>query len=859
MYSLKWKFFVLFLALGLSSSLMMYLPYHNYIKTTYTSKLANVLQMIDNDYRHVLSDPDNLVRLGTEGAGEYWNIVNSMNNIAGINDIEYIYFIQPEGETFRFVFSSEETPDMPLDEIFSTYEKHDISQAMDIAYKTGTLQISPSPYTDVWGTFVSAFIPIIHNGSIVGLLGADYEISKIKSYEFRVQLSLLFSIAVDILLAFLLSMSLIRPIKVLEEAAGLIANMDFGINIGKFRKDEIGNMQKALVKIRDNLKTAIYQLEESNIILEAKVQERTLELEEQTEIAVQANQAKSEFLATMSHEIRTPLNAIIGLAQIELQNNLQDSSKNNISQIYQSGLHLLGIINDILDISKIEAGSFELTPVEYETPSLISDTVNLNMVRLDSKSVNFVLEIGGDFPFKLKGDELRIKQILNNLLSNAAKYTHEGTITLSVECEKRNEETLMRFTVRDTGIGIRAEDMEKLYTKYTQLDTGTNRKTEGTGLGLSITQKLVDMMGGNISAESEYGKGSAFTVEVVQELVSSQCIGEETAARLRNFNYAAGDIAVRKEKIERSQLPDANVLVVDDLPVNLLVARGLLKPYGLQVDTASSGSEAIEKIKKNNYDLILMDHMMPEMDGVETMIHLRKLGSFDTPVIALTANAILGMKEYYLEQGFQDYLSKPINPQELDEILIKWIKFNGGGGGGNMNHHIPQSPFSSPFYMELDAQRLNKLNHFRAAFDSGREIDAVYYPRFTALVESVNTADLPETLREQAATLITAGRMQNAQKIRKTLPAFCEALQSKAALQNKADVPPESEIVDGILQRLENTLREGDIKTAGKIVSEMGALKLKPEERELYFKLYDLLMEDKTQEALERIEEWLKY
>ena len=845
MYSLKWKFFVLFLALGLSSSLVMYLPYHNYIKTTYRSKLANVVQMIENDYREVLSDPDNLVRLGTDGSDEYWNIVNSMNNIARINNLEYIYYVQPEGDTFRFVFSSEETPDMSLDEIFSPYEKNDISHTMETAYTTGTLQISPFPYTDAWGTFVSAFIPVTHNGSIAGILGADYELSKIKAYERRVQLSLMFSLLVDIVLAFLLSMSLIRPIKILETAAGLIANMNFGVHIDKFRKDEIGSMQKALVKIRDNLQVAIEQLEQSNIMLEAKVQERTSELEEQTKIAVQANRAKSEFLATMSHEIRTPLNAIIGLSQIELQGDLQGPSRDNIALIYQSGAHLLGIIDDILDLSKIEAGGFELIPVEYETPFLISHTVDLNLIRVGSKPINFVLDIGGDFPFKLKGDELRVKQILNNMLSNAVKYTHEGTITLALEYEKKGKDILVRFTVRDSGIGIRPEDMEKLFTKYTQLDTGTNRKTEGTGLGLSITKQLVEMMGGSISVKSEYGKGSVFTVEIIQEFVESadtqsagdfQPIGEETAASLRNFRYIS-DISIGSlnGQINRSSIPSGKVLVVDDILANLFVARGLLKPYGLHIDTASSGNEAIERVRQNNYNLILMDHMMPEMDGVETLAHLQ-LNGFNTPVIALTANALRGMREYYLEHGFQDYLSKPINMQALDDILVKYIHTNNN------------------FSLALDAQRLDMLNHFRAAFESGRRIGEDYFARFTALIESITPGDDDPKLREQAAILAEAGRQRDAQKVRETLSAFCAALQSKADAQIT-----ESGSADKILQRIKDALEEGDAKKAGNILTEMGAVKLAPEEREWYFTLYDLLMDDKIQEALERIGKWLKY
>jgi signal transduction histidine kinase len=250
----------------------------------------------------------------------------------------------------------------------------------------------------------------------------------------------------------------------------------------------------------------------------------------QAEIAREANAAKSWFLSQMSHEIRTPLNAVIGLSEIELQGfqarGLPDSTKDNIARIHQSGTSLLALINDILDISKIEANRFELAPAVYETAPLLSDTVNLNRVRIGSKPINFVLEISGDFPRRLRGDELRVRQILNNLLSNAIKYTQEGTVSLSVLCETvsggSGADVLVRFTVRDTGIGVRAEDMGKLFTGYTQLDTGTNSKIEGTGLGLTITKRLAEMMGGSISVESEYGKGSVFTAEIMQGIENAR-------------------------------------------------------------------------------------------------------------------------------------------------------------------------------------------------------------------------------------------------------------------------------------------------------------------------------------------------
>ena len=570
----------------------------------------------------------------------------------------------------------------------------------------------------------------------------------------------------------------------------------------------------------------------------------------QVEIAREASAAKSWFLSQMSHEIRTPLNAVIGLSEIELQgslaNNLPEPTRDNISRIHQSGSSLLGMINDILDISKIEANRFQLVPAVYKTAPLLSDTVNLNKVRCVSKGndgdkpISLKLEINGDFPAELTGDELRVRQILNNLLSNAIKYTREGTVTLSMLCETipDSKSVKISFIVRDTGIGIRAEDMGKLFTSYTQLNTGTDHNIEGTGLGLTITKRLVEMMGGSISAESEYGKGSVFTARIIQgvDIVEGQTnsIGEETAEALRNFRYAPE----RKEMvITRLRLPDCKVLVVDDILDNLHVARGLLAPYGLQVDTAVSGREAVEKAQSRDYDLIFMDHMMPEMDGVETAESIRKIGGYaQTPIVALTANALRGMRELYLEKGFQDYLSKPISPEALDEVINKFL--------------IP-----TPYSHEIEARRLNKLNHYRAAFEmsktsAGLEIDSEYYKRFTSLVESFDT--LPGNLQADKALLIEAGQHEDAHKIREALPAFCENI--AATRQNKAGT--ENAIGPEILQRLKKAIENGDTRTAGKIVKEMGAKSLSPAERELYFKLYDLLMEDNTEQALETIDRY---
>ncbi|MDR2433801.1 MAG: response regulator, partial [Treponema sp.] len=420
-------------------------------------------------------------------------------------------------------------------------------------------------------------------------------------------------------------------------------------------------------------------LEKTNLNLEATVRERTRELELQTEVAQSASRAKSVFLARMSHEIRTPLNAILGLSEVELQDGLPGKTRLNLEKIYHSGSHLLGIVNDILDISKIESGNFEIFPGEYEFSGVINDAVQLNIVRIGSKPVEFKLELDETVPSKLYGDELRIRQILNNLLSNAFKYTEEGEVLLRIGWEQREGVAWIGFTVEDTGRGIKQEDMEKLFSEYTQFDTAANRRIEGTGLGLSISRGLLDMMGGSITAESEYGKGSVFRISLPQGIVDQTPIGREAADNLRNFRFIEDRNRSRGNSLIRSYMPYGKVLVVDDLETNLDVMTGLLMPYGLQVDTVLSGREAVERIRAEEvrYDLIFMDHMMPEMDGIEAIRIIREMGSSyarQVIVVALTANAVEGTKEMFLENGFNDFIAKPIDIKQLDMALNQWVR-----------------------------------------------------------------------------------------------------------------------------------------------------------------------------------------
>jgi response regulator RpfG family c-di-GMP phosphodiesterase/signal transduction histidine kinase len=383
-----------------------------------------------------------------------------------------------------------------------------------------------------------------------------------------------------------------------------------------------------------------------------------------------ADRAKSDFLANISHEIRTPINAVLGMDEMILRENQQSNIDQYARNIESAGQTLLALINDILDFSKIESGKMEIIPDKYDLFELLKDSYN--MISMRARDKNLKLEVKNDetIPFRLYGDEIRVRQITFNLLTNAVKYTKEGKVTLLVNWERKSkEEMVLKIAVKDTGIGITEENQERLFESFERIEERKNRHIEGTGLGLSITKQLLDLMGGTMSVESEYGAGSTFSVEIPQKVLSEVPMG--------NFyeRYESSAHKVKKEKKkDRLEAPDARVLVVDDMPMNLDVAVALLKRTKIHVERASSGEECLRKVAKKKYHVILLDHMMPEMDGVETLRRMRQLEDYpnvDTPVIAMTANAVIGAKEEYLSQGFQDYLSKPVKGEDLEAMVWK--------------------------------------------------------------------------------------------------------------------------------------------------------------------------------------------
>ena len=383
------------------------------------------------------------------------------------------------------------------------------------------------------------------------------------------------------------------------------------------------------------------------------------QLEVAKEDADHANKAKTEFLSSMSHEIRTPLNAIIGFSECIRDAKTKDEAKENASDIISAANTLLETVNGILDISKIEAGKLEITKTNYDSIGLFNECVKLVKPRMDDKGLEFVCNYAKDIPKVLNGDYSNLKKVILNILTNAAKYTDHGSVKFDVHCVNKTASTTLVISVADTGRGIKQENIDKLFDKFERGEENNNTSIEGTGLGLAITKQLVHMMNGKINVQSAYGEGSTFTVTIPQRIVTDK-----------------DAVIVNKKESKKIQIEDFSgktILIVDDNKLNLKVAAKILEPFKVEVMTVSSGAECLEAIEMIKVDLILMDDMMPHMSGVETLRKLQEKEGFKTPVVALTANAIAGMKEKYLKDGFNDYLAKPIERSELSRVLNKFF------------------------------------------------------------------------------------------------------------------------------------------------------------------------------------------
>ena len=514
-------------------------------------------------------------------------------------------------------------------------------------------------------------------------------------------ITIILGIAAAALLSLIFAYMLISALRKRIEEFGVKAKF---VQAGKFDKeirteltDEVGELINLMADTVDNIKRLVWDVE--NVTSEISKGSKDTRIEpagyeggykdaalavnlliEKVKLVDKAEAsslAKSTFLAHMSHEIRTPMNAIIGISEIQLQNReIPLEAEDAFGKIYSAGNLLLRLINDLLDMSKIEMGKMELFADKYALESVVSDSILVNMANIESKQIEFNVDVCEETPRFLVGDELRIKQILNNLLSNAFKYTVRGKIDLSIKPERDPNfpgKIILVITVKDTGQGMSKDQLDRLFESYARFNLEENRFTEGTGLGMSITRDLINLMKGSISVESEPQAGSTFTIRLPQAQFGDELIGAALAESLKYFR-STSHAKIKRSQIVYENMSYGKILIVDDVGMNLYVAKGLMTPYGLSIDTASSGSLAIKLIKEGAvYDIIFMDHMMPEMDGLEVTRVLRDMGYTGT-IVALTANAILDQVNKFIENGFDDFLSKPIDTRQLNSVLRKFVR-----------------------------------------------------------------------------------------------------------------------------------------------------------------------------------------
>ncbi len=589
-----------------------------------------------------------------------WDEYNSTRDrldfyLRNMKDVEYLYLIAMGDQDAEFDMYVIDDKDNPMYQ--SGYFEVRESEFYEVEL-SGVVE--PTISKGAWGWLCSSYYPIYDSeGNTVCHAGCDVNMGGIVKDRYT-NLTYTMLVAMAITIALVLALMIIIRVNLIRPLNNISSEMT------KFTPAEDLDPEKSGVMNLDiKSHDEIEEIHNEIRSMQIRILDYISDNRKKDDLA----KAKDAFLANMSHEIRTPLNGILGMDEMILRDTKESGTKEHALNIKSAGNTLLSLINDILDLSKIESGDFEIVLNDYCVTSVLNDVINITKPRADKKNLEYNINVSPDIPTTFCGDEIRIRQVMLNIINNAIKYTRKGKIDISVFSEKSSDESESTLVVKvaDTGIGIKEEDKDKLFKIFQRLDLNKNRSIEGSGLGLYITNRLLDMMGGRIEFESEYGKGSTFTISVPQKVVNSAPIGEFSEAVQKYMNGMHMDEVTL-------YTPDAHILIVDDNEMNLEVIAGLLRDTKIKMDLITSGSQCIEKVKNFKYDCILLDQMMPEMSGEDT---LKELTAGDllngTPVIALTADAIVGARESYIAMGFNDYLSKPIKYEALEKALKKYL------------------------------------------------------------------------------------------------------------------------------------------------------------------------------------------
>ena len=583
---------------------------------------------------------------------EYW--ILTFEQARESFDLPYTYFLLPDDKTnmTMYMIDGERTEDSEHPGFLymgdSYYEDPSEHALMWNTYHNAVRYDDVYEWDNAWGNTYSYYTPVVLNGVCAGLVVTEIDVKYVNGKILKntllltLQLGILLTTATAVLLAFFNKKHISRINHLSEQVNDFSTKRGYE-TVEAIRSYPYGNDE--ISTLAENTANMIKELQSHEM-----------------KIAKDA-QFKSDFLANMSHEIRTPMNAVVGLSELVLKEDLNEKSREYSEQIYESANSMLNVLNDILDFSKIEAGTMIIAPADYDIRKSVNMVVSNQAMGIADKPVKMGLNISQDIPSRLVGDVSRIRQILGNVISNAVKFTKEGSISVEVESQPIDDKNItLIIKVSDTGIGIKEEDHEKIFESFSQVDSKRNREADGTGLGLAITQRLIELMNGTIEVESEYGVGSTFIITLPQKISDSQADGEEPAV-----------ITSSGEK--PLYAPGAKVLVVDDNSINLYVAKNLLEIYGVKPVCVPSGELAIKAVQKKEFDLILMDYMMPKMDGIEAMKIIRSEHPEynERPIIAFTANAVEEAREKLMSEGMNDFLSKPVKAEDIEALLRKWL------------------------------------------------------------------------------------------------------------------------------------------------------------------------------------------